>query len=197
MPMLFAGLNPWQFLSGTADTGTIAFVIVEGSLKQTSVSPQIYPLRTVVSNFINLMYSVLAFFTTYLFFQPDAFGPKMLLCIPGLALIFIFVLGWTNLVSVVTLYLRDFQPMQSLILQALFYATPIIYPKEQLAARGFAILYEINPFYYMIEIVRGPMLGTELPDLSVYLIAILMSIGIFLIGTAVLMHKKSEVVYML
>lgn len=197
IPTLFAGLNPWTFLSGTADSGTVAFVVVEGSLKQTNVSQQIYPLRSVISNFVNYMYSTLAFFSTYLFLHPDRFGPLMLLCIPGFLIMFIFALGWTNLVSVITLYLRDFQPMQSLIFQSLFYATPIIYPKEQLAARGFSIIYKINPFYYIIEVVRAPMLGVEIPTLLDYSIAILLSLTLFFVGTAVLMKKKTEIIYML
>lgn len=197
IPMLFAGLNPWLFVSGTADGGTMSFVVVEGSLKQTNVSVQIYPLRTVLTNLINLLYSVLAFFSVYLFLQPDRFGPQMLMCVPGLAMMFLFVLGWANLTSVVTLYLRDYQPMQSLIFQALFYATPIIYPKESLAEKGFSILYEINPFYYILEVVRAPMLGNGLPDLRTYLIALALAVGVFLLGTHVLMKKRREVVFLL
>lgn len=197
IPMLFAGLNPWLFVSGTADGGTMSFVVVEGSLKQTNVSIQIYPLRTVVTNFINLMYSILAFFSIYLFLQPNRFGPIMLMCIPGLFLMFMFALGWANLTSIITLYLRDYQPMQSIIFQALFYATPIIYPKESLAEKGYSILYEINPFYYIFEIVRTPMLGSELPDLSTYLIAIVISLSVFLFGTHILMKHRRDVVFLL
>jgi len=197
IPMLFAGLNPWIFLSGAADGGTMSFVVVEGSLKQTNVSVQIFPLRTVLSGFINLLYSLLAFFTIYLFLQPDRFDPMMLMVFPGLLLMFLFSLGWANFTSVITLYLRDFQPMQSLILQAVFYATPIIYPKENLAQKGFEILYRVNPFYYIIEVVRGPMLGVELPSTGTYLIAAAFAVLVFLLGTYVLMKKRKEIVFLL
>lgn len=197
IPMLFAGLNPWLFVSGTADSGTMSFVVVEGSLKQTTVSIQVYPLRMVLTNLINLLYSILAFFAVYLFLQPDRFGPQMLMCIPGLALMFLFVLGWANLTSVITLYLRDYQPMQSLIFQGLFYATPIIFPKETLAQKGFSILYEINPFYYILEVVRAPMLGKAPLDLQTYLVAGALAIAMFLVGTYVLMKKRKQIVFLL
>lgn len=197
IPMLFAGLNPWLFMSGTADGGTMAFICAEGYIKQSTVSAQIFPLRITLANFFNLLFSVLAYFCIYLFLRPDNFGPTMLMCIPGLLIMFLFVLGLANITSVVTLYLRDFQPLQSLIFQGLFYATPIIYPAERLAEKGFAIIYQVNPFYYMLEVVRTPMLGTGLPPLSTYLIAIALAAASFTAGLIVIMKNRKVVAFKL
>lgn len=197
IPALFAGLNPWLFMSGTADGATAAFLSAEGYIKQSTVAAQIFPLRTVLVNFVNLVYSVLAFFSVYLFLQPGCFGPMMLMCIPGLFIMFIFALGLANITSVITLSLRDFQPLQSIVLQGLFYATPIIFPKEMLAAKGFAIIYEINPFYYMLEIVRRPMLGDSLPDIGVYIVACVIAFSAFVAGIAILMHAKKKIAFKL
>lgn len=197
IPTLFAGLNPWLFMSGTADSGTAAFICAEGYIKQSTVAPQIFPLRTTLVNFFNLMYSVLAYFCIYLFLQPDCFSPVMLMCIPGLLIMFVFTLGLCNITSVVTLYLRDFQPLQSLVFQGLFYATPIIYPAERLAEKGFAIIYQINPFYYMLEVVRRPMLGAELPPLSTYLITIVLAAVSFIGGLVIVMRNRKTIAFKL
>ena len=53
IPGLFAGLNPWIFLSASADGGTMAFIGAEGYLKQTATNAQIFPIRNVLVNFIN------------------------------------------------------------------------------------------------------------------------------------------------
>lgn len=197
IPTLFAGLNPWIFLSGTAEAGTGAFLAAEGYIKQTTVDAQIYPLRTTLGAFVNLLYSVLAFFCIYLFLQPNAFGPRMLMCIPGLLIMFLFSLGIANIVSIVNLNIRDYQPLQSLILQGLFYATPVIYPKERLAEKGFAIIYEVNPFYYILDVVRTPMLGMELPSLNTYLVAIVLATAAFLGGVFVVMKNKRTIAFKL
>lgn len=197
IPALFAGLNPWLFMSGTADGATFAFLSAEGYIKQSTVAAQIFPLRTTLVNFVNLLYSVLAFFAIYLFLQPDCFGPKMLLCIPGLVIMFIFVLGLANINSVITLSLRDFQPLLGLVFQGLFYATPIIFPAKMLADKGFAFIYEINPFYYMLEVVRLPMLGESLPDLKTYVIALVMAFTTLVVGILVVMRAKKTVAYKL
>lgn len=196
IPMIFASLNPWVFMSGTADNATMAFPAAEGYIKQSTVSSQIFPVRTTMTNFVTLLYSVITFFGIYLFMEPDRFGPVMLLCIPGLAIMFLFTLGMANLTSVINLYIRDFAPFQSLIFQGLFYATPIIYDAQILSDKGYSIVYKINPFYYMLEVVRRPMLGS-VPNLTCYLTATVIAAAVFFTGVYVQMRTRREIAYML
>lgn len=197
IPLLFAGLNPWLFISATADSGTIALINAEGYLKQTTVNAQIFPLRTTLVNFINLLYSILTFFSIYLFLQPLTFSAKMLFCIPGLILLFFFALGLANLSSIINLELRDYQPLQSLILQGLFYVTPIIYQPEMLQEKGFEILYQINPLYYLITIVRTPVQGKEFLAWKIWIIAILLTITLFFSSVLIIMKHREKIVFKL
>ncbi len=73
VPALFAGLNPWSFISASADGGTGSYLGAEGYIKQTTVSPQIFPVRVALVNFVNLLYSIVAFFSGFLFFSPHNF----------------------------------------------------------------------------------------------------------------------------
>ena len=197
IPLIFAGINPWTFMSGTADNATITFPAAEGYIKQSTVSSQIFPLRTTLVNFVTLLYSVLTFFGIYLFISPDSFGPKMLMCIPGLVIMFVFSLGLANLTSMVNLYIRDFAPFQSLVLQGLFYITPIIYDASMLKERGFSFIYEVNPFYYMLEVVRRPMLGQTLPSVRSYVVSISLALMVFITGVVVQMRARKQIAYML
>lgn len=62
IPLIFASINPWVFMSGTADGATMAFPAAEGYIKQSTVSSQIFPLRATMTNFVTLLYSVITFF---------------------------------------------------------------------------------------------------------------------------------------
>lgn len=197
IPMIFAGLNPWIFLSGTADGGTVAFIGAEGYLKQTSVNAQIFPLRIVLVNFANLLYALLAFLTVYLFLQPDLIGPKILMVIPGLILIFCFALSMANIAATINLYIRDYQPMQSLLMQGIFYATPILYPAEMLLERGFSVLYRLNPFYYFIEIVKVPIQGVSIPGWHIYAVATVIALTVFMISIVLVMRTKKGIAFRL
>ena len=196
IPLIFASINPWNFLSGSADAATMCFPAAEGYIKQSAVSSVIFPIRTVMTAFVTLLYSVITFFAIYLFMKPQLFGPVMFMCVPGLIIMFIFALGLANMTSVANLYVRDFAPMQGLILQGLFYATPIIYNAQALADRGYSFVYEINPFYYMLEVVRKPMMGS-MPDARCYVIATAIAALVFVTGVRVQIRSRREIVYLL
>lgn len=197
IPLLFASINPWAFMSGTADAATVSLIGAEGYIKQTSVPCEIYPLRTTLVAFVNLCYTVLAFFAIYLFVEPDLYSPKMLMIFPGLMIIFVFAWGVANITSMINLFIRDFQPLQSIILQGFFYATPIIFPTEILDQRGFSLVYQLNPFYYMLEIVRRPMLGQKLPEYSVYMIAIVIALITFVLSIFLMEKNRDKIVFRL
>ena len=197
IPMIFSGLNPWLFISGTADGATIAFISAEGYLKQTGVNAQIFPLKVVLTSFINLLYALLAYVAIYLVLQPAKFGPIMLMTFPGLAIMFVFCWGFANISASINLNVRDYQMMQSLIFQGLFYATPIIFPASMLAERGFSIVYKLNPFYYILEVVKVPLQGTEIPSMSVYVTAILLALAVFYVGMRLVMHNKKGIAFKL
>lgn len=197
IPGLFAGLNPWIFLSSSADGGTLSFIGAEGYLKQTSVNAQIFPVRGVLVNFINLLYSIVAFFIIYFFLKPGAFSLNMLAVIPGLIILLVFAIAISNIGAVINLNIRDFQPLQSLIFQGLFYATPIIFPAKILKEKGFDYLYKINPFYYMIEIIKTPLLGKEIPSLNIYLTAIMISLIFLFLSIFMIMKEKKKIAFKL
>lgn len=187
VPLLFAGLNPWNFLSGSADGGTYAYITAEGYIKQTTVSPQIFPLRGVMVSFVNLLYSIAAFFFVYLFLAPQNFSFRMLMVFPGLVIAFFAGAAMANISSAINLYIRDYQPFQSLVLQGLFYVTPIIFTTDMLDQKGFSVLYKINPFFYLIEAIRTPMLGMKIPPVEVYIVGIVMTVVMYLISIIVTM----------
>lgn len=197
IPGLFAGLNPWIFLSGSADGGTMSLIGAEGYLKQTNVNAQIFPIRNVLVSFINLLYSILAFFIIYLFLKPEMFNFGMLMTVPGLFIVLLFAISMSNIAAIINLKIRDYQPFQSLIFQGLFYATPIIFPSEILKEKGFEILYKINPFYYMIEIIKSPLLGDELPHLGIYQKAIFIALISLFFSIFLVMKEKKNIAFRL
>lgn len=197
IPMLFAGLTPWIFVTGSAEAGTGCFSGAEGYIKQTMTNIEIFPLRTALVNFVNFLYSVISFFAVYLFLAPDKFGPKMLMVIPGMIILFIFGAGISTIAGIINTYVRDYQPLQSLVLQGMFYATPIIYPTAILANKGYSLIYLLNPFYYMIEVVRAPMIGDQIPAISVYVTAIIIAIVIALIAIYLISKIGREIIFRL
>ncbi|MFE0559236.1 ABC transporter permease [Paenibacillus sp. NPDC058910] len=188
IPYLFSGLLPWLFFTGSAEGGSLSFLSSQGYIKQTQVPVEIFPLRVSLVNFINLLISIVAFFLIYAFINPHSFGLKMLLVIPGLIIWLFFCSSWAIISAIVNLYVRDFQPLQSLVVQGLFYLSPIIYKPEMLNHSNFHWLYLLNPFYYLLEIIRRPLLGEEPASLQSWGISIILTI--ILCEIAILLINK-------
>ena len=182
LPYLFSGLTPWFFINGAIDSGTSSYIIAEGYITQTKIDTEIFPLRMVLGAFINYIFMSIAYFIIYALIKPDAFNINMLLYIPGSIIIFVFCWGVSNIVSLINLYIRDYAHLQSILLQVLFYVTPVIYLPEVMDKRGFAGIYKFNPLYYMTDIVRQSMLGSIEIKVFMWIIASAIALFVFLIS---------------
>lgn len=163
IPYLFLGIMPWNFLTESAAIGSRAFLNSHGYIKQTVVPLEVFPARVTVSTFINFIFSLSVFIVLYFIFVPEKIHWTMLAVLPAIFLWLVFVLGYTAITALVTTYIRDFEPIQTLMLQALFYATPVLYQSKMIPPK-YALIYRLNPLYYLLESLRKPLLGEGLPD---------------------------------
>ena len=67
----------------------------------------------------------------------------------------------------------------------LFFITPVAFPDHLLRERGFGLLCDINPFFYLIDIIRTPLIHEHFSALSLYegasIYSIIIWIAVFLI----------------
>lgn len=187
VPYLFSGLLPWMFLTQCADAGTMTFLNAEGYIKQTRIPIIIFPLRTALGAFVQLLISVSAFLLIYLFIDIQSFNFGMLLIIPALGLWLLFGIAVSMISGLVNTYFRDFVHIQSLLMQGLFYTTPIIYPVELLKGGRFEWLYQWNPLFYILETLRQPLTGKEASILS-WVISVIIIIS--MLSVALLLIKR-------
>jgi lipopolysaccharide transport system permease protein len=70
---------------------------------------------------------------------------------------------------------RDIPPIIGSVMQMAFFVTPVIWKPELIGEKAW--LLPLNPFFTLLEVVRGPLLGT-IPDRYIYLSAGLSSLAI-------------------
>jgi lipopolysaccharide transport system permease protein len=83
----------------------------------------------------------------------------VLMAIPGLLLWAVNALALTLLLGAFCARFRDIQPIVNSVMQIAFFMTPVIWKPTQLGPSGIAKL-AFNPFFDLLEIVRGPILGS-------------------------------------
>lgn len=172
IPYLFLGIMPWNFLTESAAIGSKAFLNSHGYIKQTVVPLEVFPARVTVSTFINFIFSMGVFLPIHFLIAPEKLSLQIAASLVAILLWLIFVLGYTAITALTTTYIRDFEPIQTLMIQALFYATPVLYRADMIPEK-YAFIYKLNPLYYLLEILRRPLLGEGIPDAKMFLIAAL------------------------
>jgi ABC-2 type transport system permease protein/lipopolysaccharide transport system permease protein len=56
----------------------------------------------------------------------------------------------------------------------MFFMTPIIWKPDMLPGR--ALILHLNPFYYLVEVIRAPLLG-HVPDARVWIGVLLITVA--------------------
>ncbi len=187
---LYAGMLPWSFFANSADFCGVSIINNEGFIKKIYMPKIVFPLTTVCANFINMLFSMSALFifmvvlgakvTPALFFLPISF-----------IIIFIWTLGFSLLMATVNVYFRDMRYIMSVVMNAWYYITPILYPITAIPD-NLRIFFYLNPGYYLVDMFRSPIYNNVLPDLQNILIASLCAVFMLLIGLGCFYNKEKD-----
>jgi ABC-type polysaccharide/polyol phosphate export permease len=83
----------------------------------------------------------------------------------------LLTLGVAWVVSVLTVFLRDLTQLMSMLLTALLFATPILYPSSMIPER-FQWLLGMNPFTQLVNAYRGILIEGVAPGSEFYLLLV-------------------------
>lgn len=182
LPYLFLNLTFWAFFVACLDGGAISFIAAEGYIKQIARVPLLaYPLRMVMAAFVTLLLGLLAVVLVVFLFggRPT---PGWAWVLPGLAAWFFFGVALATISGIANTWMRDLSYIQTVAVQALFYATPIMFPSSLLVAHGLKPLLTWNPLYHLLIIVQVPLLFGNRPPVEHY-VAVALSL-VLLLGLA-------------
>jgi len=162
LPYLAGGFIVWNFCVATINESTTAFIQAEGMIKQGGIPLSLHIFRTIFRNFVINAHNLSVMPLLYVW-QPSLLNWNLLLLVPGLALMLVNFVWISIIVGVLCTRFRDLPPIITNVLQILFFVTPVIYRPNALPAH-LSFVVRLNPFYYLIEAVRAPMLGDAPPD---------------------------------
>jgi ABC-type polysaccharide/polyol phosphate export permease len=111
---------------------------------------------------------------------------NMLYIFPSLAILFAINIGAASILSIIVTRYRDFHKILNSLVVIIMVTTPIFW-KPEMVTGARQLIYLLNPFYYIVEIIRDPLLG-KYPGTMTYMVACILMILTVLLGC--LMHKK-------
>lgn len=196
-PYILSGIIFWEYISATANSGSVAFIQNEPYIKQYRHPLAIYTLRTAFGNLLVFVLASVALFGWVLVFRPHNLGWSWLswpLCVPMMLLV-----AWplATLLAYATVRFRDIPHALGLILQAAWFVSPIYFETKFFRDSGLSGLVDYNPLYHLLQTIRAPLLYGEWPTPTNYAYCI----GTFLVLTAVSIvmgwHYERKVIFYL
>jgi ABC-type polysaccharide/polyol phosphate export permease len=190
---LLIGLTAWNFFSQSTSFAMGQLFWGGSLMKRVYLPPTIFAVAAIANGLVNLAFSLVPLFAIMLFLgQP--FHVTWWFFPVAVAVFAVFSLGVALLMSSLAVLFVDVTEMYQLLLQALFFLTPIIYPREIILSR-FPWALTLNPLYYMVEIVRTPIYDGRLPELGTFLIAVGLALASVALGAWVFTRKADEFAY--
>lgn len=171
LPHLAVSLVIWNAIAGLVNDATTSLAGSEGIIRQMRLPYSVHMLRCVIRNAVvtahNLPLILVVFLATG--HMP---GSEAVLAIPGLALILLDAFAATMFLGMLCARFRDIGPIVGSVMQLAFFMTPVMWKPHLLGEWAWTL--PLNPFYAVLETVRGPLVEGGGP-LSAWIAALLFS----------------------
>ena len=183
----FCGLIIWNVFSGSLSAATTSVTGAGYLLRKVYFPRAVLPLTTVLSAVVSFGFELAVLLVIMLVFVglPSAH----LLWAPMIvAVVVVLAYGGALILSAVTVFLRDVAHFIGIVLNLLFWATPVIYSLQFVAGRpGLLRILKANPmtgavvsFRNVVVLNRAPEFGLLAYDLA--FAVVLVAIGTYLFG---------------
>lgn len=158
---LFIGIVFWNFFTEATSIGMGSIVSSSAIIRKISIPRFLIVVASSVSALINLALNLIVLFI-FVTINGVEFRPEWLLLLPLIIEVFILAQGLGFFLSAANVRFRDVQYIWELIVQAGFYATPIIYTvTASKIPEELQKFFLLNPMAQMIQDGRWAIIGGD------------------------------------
>ena len=183
---VFAGLLPWIWFS-SAMLGGASSIVDSGSLmKRVPFPPQILPAVSVTAALVNFLLA-LPLLLVFMVIWGFPLGWSLLMLPVPIAIQYVFTLGLTIMLSMLTVRYRDLQQLLGNLLTLWFFLTPVLYPTSLVPSQfhGFLML---NPMAILVGSFQDTLYGAHSP--AFWQLAVVATIALVIFGGALALSDR-------
>lgn len=191
---LFAGMVPWSFLSISLNDCAFSIINNENLIRKIYLPKLVFPLARVL---IALVTFVLSLGSLFLLLWPLGASPSPALLFLPVAIVLLgaFTLGLGLIAATLNTFYRDCGHLISVVLQAWYFATPILFPIEQFGTAQWRL--RLNPAFYFIEIFHDILYAGRWPRIGLVATAAVIAATSMGIGYAIFKSQEDKMVFRL
>jgi ABC-type polysaccharide/polyol phosphate export permease len=158
-------------------------------LQKLPVPKIVFPLATVISGVVNLLFAMVPMLGLLLFVRHGI--PWSVLFLPvSILLAALFTLGAGLLLSPLAVFFMDIVELVGVLLTVLMYLTPIFYPMAIIPGR-IRWIVRYNPIRSILEVFRDPIHYGKVPPLEHLAVCVLIAV-LALVAGAIAFHRSSD-----
>lgn len=159
LPWIAIGFLGWNFIATGLIEGADTFIAATGILRQASIPMMVFVYRVLLRNLIYFGHNLVVIVAAALIF---GFWSKANIPLGLLGLILITInIGWAVIIlGVTSARFRDVPQIVVSVMQLALFMTPVFWLPSKLSQHR--IILEMNPFYYMLDVLRSPLIGQPL-----------------------------------
>lgn len=197
-PFVLVGLTFWAFVTESILGGCAAFHQGQGYMRQMRLPLAIFPLRVVLGATFHLCICLPVALLVVIATKGMPSPAALLGILP--AIVGVIFLGWAMAIlgGLVTVHFPDMRHILDIVLQVMFYMTPIIYPASLLANRRLGSwLMNWNPFAHLLSEIRMPLLDGTIAPVETYLFGLGFTLVVAAVAIAALAWLERRLVFWL
>jgi ABC-2 type transport system permease protein/lipopolysaccharide transport system permease protein len=172
-----------------------SLIVNETYLKKIYLPKTIFPLNSIATELVTLVMNLAAIISIGIIIGKVHLQWELLLLPLYLLPAALFALGVGLILSVSSVFFRDLTHVVPLLMQAIFYITPILYDPKILPP-ALQNLNFINPFYYFIIGIRVPF-GTEPFSANILGLTYLLGFLSLTFGLMTIKHNENKIIFKL
>jgi lipopolysaccharide transport system permease protein len=156
LPWLATSLILWNTIAQVVGDACTSLTGAEAIVRQMPLPYTVHALRSVMRNFLVAAHNLPLIAIVFAIFGVLP-GPEAVLVVPGLALLTVNAFAASMLLGMVCARFRDIAPIVGSVMQLAFFLTPVLWKPELLGEEG-ARWMVLNPFFAVMETLRGPLI---------------------------------------
>ncbi|MBQ3347987.1 ABC transporter permease [Candidatus Saccharibacteria bacterium] len=158
---LLIGTTMWSFFTECTSQGIQSIIVRGDLLRKISFPKYIVVVSSTLTAVINMLINLVVIIV-FALINGIAPSPTWLLIIPAIIELYLLSLGIAFLLGSINVKYRDITSIWDVIVQALFYAVPIIYTIDLISNVTLSKIILLNPIAQAIQDIRHGFIGGDI-----------------------------------
>lgn len=188
---ILSGLIGWNLINAAIISGGQCFIGTTQYIRQYNHPKIIYSLKSSLVFMYTFLMELIGLGLWVLLFKPYNILIGIISLPITLLLLFLIVWEVTTIAAYINSQYYDYPQMVGLILQALYYISPVFFKEDMfMANKVLSYIYIYNPVTHILNLIRKPFLEGKMPSLFDYEYVLIMIILLFFCTKII--NKKYE-----